>query len=203
MPSSTVVPFASEPGTDSDEMLMLAAAQNDLAAFETLVTRHQNRIYRMAYQMLGNEEDAWDVSQEIFVKIYNARATYVEDAKFTTWLYRIANNAVIDRIRQNRRHAAVVSMENVVIEPASVLPTAEQFVAWGEKKGDLQDALAQLTERQRGMVLLKYYEGFSVKEIAEVFDCATGTVKATLFQALRNMRQHLNLQGISGDEVRL
>ncbi len=185
----------------SDEQLMAAVAADHIEAFEILVSRHQNRVYRMALQMLGNEEDAWDVSQEIFIKVYHARASYTEEAKFTTWLYRIANNAVIDRIRQLKRLARFQSVEDSYGEPAAESRDAHDELALEEMGQSMSHALMALSERQRGMVIMKYYEGFSVKEIADVFECADGTVKATLFQAIRNLRDRLFDLGIVSAEV--
>ena len=188
-------------GSESDEALMIATSQDDLDAFETLVRRHQNRIYRIAYQMLGTEEDAWDSSQDIFIKVYNARHSYVENAKFTTWLYRIANNAIIDRLRQFQRNQKVVSMADFLHEPKANTRTTHHELALKEVKGQMSEALLALSERQRSMVILKYYEGFSVKEISEVFNCATGTVKATLFQAIKHLRDKLAHHGVVSSEV--
>ncbi|CAM2066558.1 RNA polymerase sigma factor [Sulfidibacter corallicola] len=187
--------------TETDEQLMNRAAKDDLVAFEALVARHQKRVYRMASRMLASDEDAWDVSQEIFIKIYHARRSYVENAKFTTWLYRIAHNAVIDKIRQIKRHAKVVSMEDMLTEVQGHLSSAHKALELDEVTGKMSEALARLSERQRSMVLLKYYEGCSINEIAEVFDCATGTVKATLFQAIRNLRKNLARSGLVTAEV--
>ena len=188
-------------GPETDEALMVAASKDDLHAFEVLVQRHQNRIYRMVLQMLGSEEDAWDTSQEVFIKVFNARAKYVEDAKFTTWLYRIANNAVIDKLRQNQRNQRMVSMDYTTLEPRSNDSSTHHKVVLEEIKGQMSQALARLTDRQRGMVILKYYEGCSVKEIAEIFDCAGGTGKATLFQAVKLLREGLAKSGIANAEV--
>lgn len=187
--------------TETDEALMIAAAGDDLAAFEELVRRHQNRVYRMAYQMLSKEDDAWDVSQDIFIKVYNARNSYVENAKFTTWLYRIANNAIIDKLRQYKRNQKVVSLGEFHHEPPSQERATHQELEMEQAMSTMSEALYTLSERQRSMVILKYYEGFSVKEISEVFDCATGTVKATLFQAVKNLRGVLAKSGIVSSEV--
>ena len=180
---------------------MVAASKDDLQAFEILVSRHQNRIYRMAFQILRKEEDAWDASQDIFIKVYNARHSYVENAKFTTWLYRIANNAVIDKLRQLQRKNKIFPIGELASEPASNDMTSHQQLALGQARGQMSQVLHTLSERQRSMVILKYYEGFSVKEIAEVFDCATGTVKATLFQAVRHLKNGLAKHGIMNSEV--
>ena len=188
-------------GTYTDEALMVAAARDDLAAFEELVKRHQNRVYRMCYQLLHREEDAWDVSQEIFIKVYNARHSYVENAKFTTWLYRIANNAAIDKIRQLKRKQNTMSMDDLVSEPPSKDRSTHHHLEMGDMKRQMSVALNALSERQRSMVILKYYEGFSVKEIAEVFDCAVGTVKATLFQAIKHVKTQMGKNGIVSSEV--
>lgn len=186
----------------SDEALMSAAANEDLTAFEQLVKRHQNRVYRMALHHLRREEDAWDVSQEIFIKVYNARKSYVEDARFTTWLFKIANNAIIDRLRQLRRRNKDVSMDDLLHEPEDTGRGSHHHVEHGEMKQSMSIALSALSERQRGMVILKYYEGCSVKEIADVFDCAVGTVKATLFQAVQHLKHSLAKHGIENSEVR-
>ena len=187
--------------TQTDEALMVAASKDDLDAFEVLVSRHQNRIYRMAFAALRRDEEAWDVSQEIFIKVYNARHTYVENAKFTTWLYRIANNAIIDRLRQIQRKQHVYSMDDMLSEPASTDRTTHAHLELDEIRGSMGEALWLLSERQRSMVILKYYEGFSVKEIAEVFECANGTVKATLFQAVQHLKNNLAKRGIFSSEV--
>jgi len=187
--------------TQTDEALMVAASKDDLDAFEILVARHQNRVYRMAHAALRRDEEAWDVSQEIFIKVYNARHTYVENAKFTTWLYRIANNAIIDRLRQIKRKQHVYSMDDMLSEPASIDRTTHAHLELDEIRGKMGEALSMLSERQRSMVILKYYEGFSVKEIAEVFECATGTVKATLFQAVQHLKNNLAKRGIFNSEV--
>ena len=185
----------------TDEALMTAAANDDLAAFELLVSRHQNRVYRMVFHNLRKEEDAWDVSQEIFIKVYNARKSYVEDARFTTWLYRIANNAIIDRLRQFKRSNRNVSMDDLTAEPEDQGRGSHHHVEHGEMKKQMSAALSNLSERQRGMVILKYYEGCSVKEIADVFDCAVGTVKATLFQAVKHLKNNLAKVGVVSSEV--
>lgn len=185
----------------SDEALMSAAAAEDLEAFEQLVKRHQNRVYRMALQHLRKDEDAWDVSQEIFIKVYNARKTYEENARFTTWLYRIANNAIIDRLRQFKRKNKNVSMDDLLSEPEDQGRGSHHHVEHSEMKQQMSIALSALSERQRSMVILKYYEGCSVKEIAEVFDCAVGTVKATLFQAVKHLKNNLAKHGIVSSEV--
>lgn len=197
MQNSNVISLTTAAAERSDETLMLAVAKGDLNAFEQLVKRHQNRVYRLCYKLLGTDEDAWDIAQEVFIKVYSARESYVENAKFTTWLYRIANNASIDRIRQFKRSEKVVSMEDMTVEPeldTSRSPHEEAVL--GELRGDVTEALAQLSERQRGMIVLKYYEGASIKEIADIFECASGTVKATLFQGLRNMRQFLKSESM-------
>lgn len=184
----------------SDEELMAQVAKDRLEGFEPLVKRHQNKVYRMVYHMLHKEEEAWDVAQEVFLKIYNNRASYTENAKFTTWLYRIATNAAIDRIRQLKREQKVQSMDDHV-DLASPDRGQQDQLQVAENNKKLQMALAQLSERQRGMVIMKYYEGFAVNEIAEVYECANGTVKATLFQAVRNLRKHLGELGIFEGEV--
>jgi len=200
MVQTNVFPLTQSDEPDSDESLMLRVAKDNLDAYETLVARHQNRIYRMAYHMLGNREDAWDASQEIFLKVYNARKSYVQNAKFTTWLYRIANNAVIDKIRQNKRTSKFMAVDELLVEPSSKERSPQAMLSLTDNNEQLSGALLRLSERQRSMVIMKYYEGCSIKEIADLFDCATGTVKATLFQSLRNLRQHLDQCGL-GNEV--
>ena len=201
MSQANVFKLAVSDETLTDEELMLQVAVDRLDAYEILVKRHQNRIYRMACHMLNSQEDAWDVSQEIFLKVYNARKSYVQNAKFTTWLYRIANNAVIDKIRQNKRLSKVVAVEDLMVEPSSKGHSPQALMALSDHQDQLAEALMKLSERQRSMVLMKYYEGFSIKEIADLFDCASGTVKATLFQSLKNLRQHLTRGGMSSEVI--
>lgn len=192
--------FEARCSLETDEHLMLLVSKGDLNGFEKIVTRHQNKVYRIVLHMLQREEEAWDVAQEVFLKIWNSRSHYVQDARFTTWLYRIATNAAIDRLRQLRKDNKVQPLEDHE-DFVSHHHGPQERLALQDTRKRLGIALAELTERQRGMVVMKYYEGFAVQEIAEVFDCASGTVKATLFQAIRHLREALGRLGIDHSEV--
>jgi RNA polymerase sigma-70 factor (ECF subfamily) len=183
--------------TDEDFRLVALAQQGDLRAFDALVTRHRSRIFAMIRNMTRNEADAWDISQDVFVKAWQAIPRFEAKARFSTWLYRIAHNAVYDWSRK-RKLESVGELNDEIFERDRIDPAAttapsaaeapDAALGHGELRVKIEAALAKLSPDHREVVLLKDVQGLAYKEIAEVMDCTLGTVMSRLFYARQKLQ---------------
>jgi RNA polymerase sigma-70 factor (ECF subfamily) len=194
-PASNGSPEADEQLTD--EALVLRVQSGDSAAYDELVTRHRGRIFSMIRQMVKNEADAWDLSQEVFIKAWKALPRFEVKAKFSTWLYRIAHNSVYDWARRKRPEAGDELNEEIFrsgsIDPASrTTPGAADRPDESQHRDELrikiEAALNELSPAHREVVLLKDVQGLAYKEIAEVMECSIGTVMSRLHYARQKLQ---------------
>lgn len=182
---------------DEDFALLTRAQAGDLRAFDQLVTRHRAKIFAMIRNMTHNEADAWDLSQEVFIKAWNALPRFEARAKFSTWLFRIAHNAVYDWSRK-RKVEAVGELDDGVFERERIdssshtTPHAAEApdiaLESGELRIKIERALAKLTQEHREVVLLKDVQGLAYKEIAEVMKTSIGTVMSRLHYARKKLQ---------------
>jgi RNA polymerase sigma-70 factor (ECF subfamily) len=183
----------------TDEDLVGRAQHGDVDSFNQLILRWERPIFALAYRVLGREEDARDVSQEAFLRAYRALPGFKGQAKFSSWLYRIALNLCRDWIRKQRR-APVQQMPEGVdpIEMAGETgPTEsiEALVARQELSAVVNAAMELLPEEQRTAIILKEYHGMTFREIADLQGCPLSTVKTRMYQGLTVLRRHLEIQG--------
>jgi RNA polymerase sigma-70 factor (ECF subfamily) len=185
---------------DPDIRLMLRVRDDEPAAFEELVERYQRRLVGVMTHLVGNPEEAEDLAQEVFLRIYRSRAKYRPRSKFSTWLFTIANNLALNSLR-SRRRKPVVPLNARDSGPLGPRP-AEQLVCDEgtgpsqkiEKKelaGVIRRALEGLNERQRMAVVLNKFEDMNYAEIAEVMGLTTKAVKSLLSRARMNLRDAL------------
>src|SRR5262245_27217109 len=185
----------------TDEELVARAQGGDVDSFNQLILRWERPIYALAYRVIGREEDARDVSQEAFLRAYRALPGFKGQAKFSSWLYRIALNLCRDWIRKQRR-APVQQMPEGVdpVEAAGERgPTEsiEELVARKELSDVVGEAMRLLPEEQRTAISLKEYHGMTFQEIADLQGCPLSTVKTRLYQGLTVLRRHLEKKGPS------
>jgi RNA polymerase sigma-70 factor (ECF subfamily) len=190
---------ADSPDTSGDEdfALLTRAQTGDLRAFDELVTRHRAKIFAMIRNMIHNEADAWDLSQEVFIKAWNALPRFEARARFSTWLYRIAHNAVYDWTRR-RKIEAVGELDDGVFERERIdsssrtTPHAadapDAAMEGGELRDKIEAALAKLSPEHREVVLLKDVQGLAYKEIADVMKTSIGTVMSRLHYARKKLQ---------------
>jgi RNA polymerase sigma-70 factor (ECF subfamily) len=157
------------------------------AAFEVLVERYKNSIYGLAFRMLRNHEDAADISQDVFLKAYEALTTFKKKSSFHTWLYRIATNSCINYLR---KQTAQQEVELATYHAARQADTLDSLY-----KIELQDvvntAIDRLPEKQKATVILRVCEGLSHREVSKQLCCSVGTAKANYFHAIRNLRRFM------------
>jgi RNA polymerase sigma-70 factor (ECF subfamily) len=187
--------------TWTDEELVARSIGGDAESFNELILRWERPIYALAYRTIGREEDARDVCQETFLRAFRALPGFRGQAKFSSWLYRIALNLCRDWIRRERRAQVVQPAENVdLVELASALEpseTVEDLVTRKDLARAVERAMASLPEEQRTAIVLKEYHGLTFQEIADLVGCPLSTVKTRLYQGLTVLRRELAKSGTS------
>lgn len=164
-----------------EQIWILQALQGDQQAFARLVTRYQRQVYNLSYRMLQNAEDAQDATQEAFLRAYRALPSFELGRKFSSWLLSIASNLCIDILR--RRRFIWLSLEDVSFRLASSTEEPDGAVLRHEQADEVQQLLAQLPEKYRLVVVLRYWHDLSYKEIAETAGLTLNTVKTRLHRA--------------------
>jgi RNA polymerase sigma-70 factor, ECF subfamily len=187
--------------TPTDEDLVVAFQSGDIPAFDQLVRRWDRKIQGVIYRLVGNHDEARDLSQEAFLKAYRALGTFKQEARFSSWLYQIALNATRDRLRRRRRRTDL-SLDDVEERGESSLrdgaPSALDLIESNDLSRAVAAAMAALPEEQREVVILKEYQGLTFPEIAETLDVPLSTVKTRLYRGLGQLRIRLERQGIRG-----
>jgi RNA polymerase sigma-70 factor, ECF subfamily len=177
--------------------------RGDKRAYEILVRRHMTDAYLVAYGYVGNPEDARDLSQEAFVKVYQARARFDEERPFYPWLYRVLRNHCLNFLRRGRVEVSIDD-ENMRREIASKQPTVLENIEGEERRRLVRAAVARLSDDHREIIVLKNFKDCSYKEIAEILDIPIGTVMSRLFyarQALRALVEEIEGAGSSEREA--
>jgi len=180
---------------DPDKDLVARWQKGDDAAFEELMTRHERRVYRLLYRMMGNKEDAEDLTQETFLSLHRYGHRFRAEARFSTFVYRVAANAALNRRRSLGRGRARVEKLKHRQAAGDDLPSSprdpEDSASGAELTGHVRVALDQLSPSLRLPVVLYDIEGLAYGEIAKVLGIAEGTVKSRIHRARRALRDHL------------
>lgn len=186
----------------SDLELIASAIRGAEDGFEALVRRYQRPITGYIFRMLGDYEASLDVSQEVFIKVYNSLSRYSSDYKFSTWLYRIAHNAAIDHMRRNSVSPQSLETENAdgtyQLQIESPNPTPEQDRERSEWRTEIENVVKRLPAAYRELILLRHSQDLSYDEIADVTGLPLGTVKNRLFRAREMMREIFFERGFTG-----
>ena len=187
------------PAPEDEAVLVQRARRGDLAAYDELVRRHQERIYGTIYHMTSNHEDANDLAQESFIKAFHALKSFKGGSSFYTWLYRIAVNKTINHLtqRKNRIHMSLNDLDfNAEHDPDLVALVSEKTpnrdVGLSELQEKLNGALLKLSEPHRLVVVLHDVQGMPHDEIAKVMNCNIGTVRSRLFYARQQLQALLS-----------
>lgn len=184
---------------DSDAELMLRVKAGDIAAFESLVRRHQKRVINTVHRFLGRTEDAEDIAQDVFLGLYRSASRYEPTAKFTTYLYRLVANRCIDHSRRGRilrllgfgAPGGEAEPGRAPVEPASTGPTPAQEALRKETAERVNRAVLALPARQRMAVLLRHYLGMDYGEVGTTLAMSSSAVKSVLHRAMEALRASL------------
>jgi RNA polymerase sigma-70 factor (ECF subfamily) len=185
--------------TRTDEELVARAQGGDIESFNQLIVRWERPIYALAYRVIGREEDARDVCQDAFLRAYRALPGFKGQAKFSSWLYRIALNLCRDWIRRQRRAPVSQLPEDTdaseLAAETGPVESIEDLVARRELSAIVAEAMSVLSDEQRTAIILKEYHGMTFQEIADMQGCPLSTVKTRLYQGLSLLRRRLEQQG--------
>jgi len=184
-----------------NEDLMGSVRLGNKHAFEVLVRRHQRSVLNFIFRFMGNLTDAEDLTQEVFLRIWKSAGTYKPEAKFTTWLYRIATNLCINKQRAIRirmlfakshsEEQRRVSKDSSIIGEGSELLTPEDHLIDSEQSVQLLNALNELPTSQRLTLILKIYDEMSYQEISQIMDRSISAVDSLLIRAKKNLLKKL------------
>jgi RNA polymerase sigma-70 factor (ECF subfamily) len=180
--------------SDAEEALVRRCLAGDRPAFDALVLAYRTRVYALARLALGSAEDAHDVAQETFVRAYEALPRYRHRGLFRVWIYTIAANLCRNRLKARR---PVISWEEpgMAAELIDPTPGPEAAALDRERAKAVREAIAQMGDRDRLMVILYYQDDLSLQEIARIVGCRAGAVKVALHRARHRLREQLQRQG--------
>jgi len=181
-----------------ETQIIVSAQQGDMAAFEMLVQRYERQVMQLAYQMVSHAQDAEDIYQEVFLKVYDKLHRFQFRSEFSTWLYRITVNSCIDfRNRNARRRQFSTGWQDSedgwdgLLSVQADARSPEEELLNQELAANIESAVQQLSDKLRAVFILRHYHGKKLREIAEIMDCALGTVKNYLFRATQKMQDQL------------
>ena len=178
-----------------DEELALQVRQHDQLAFETLLTRHEDRVFHLALRIVGRAEEARDVAQEVFLAYWEDPSAYRPTARFTTWLYRVTSNRSISHLRTRAIRRVFSFSDN---DPTESAPDPEEpaddRVVREERDTTLQTEIGKLPARQRAALHLRYEVGLPVAEVAMALGISFKSAESLLFRAKVTLRDRLRLE---------
>ena len=185
---------------DEDTRLMMDVKAGDASAFEELMTRNQSKVLSMLVHFAGSRAQAEDLTQEVFLKVYQARETYRPAAKFSTWLYRIVHNCALNAVRSKKRKPELLfsgvengeeggKFEDNILAQSGYLPTRQYDK--DEQREMVQIALKSLEARQREVLLFRHFEYMDYRQIAEVMELTPEAVKSLLCRARQRLAEIL------------
>ncbi len=183
---------------NNDKLLIDRCKRGDRDAYDALVRAYEKRVYNLAYRLSGNYDEANDISQDAFLRVFQALKLFRGEANFSTWLFRIVTNVYLDRRKRTRNKQHLSLEEYIELDENSVArqiedpgPTPDVLAETHERTALLQTAITALPDYQRTMVVLYHTEGLSYDEIAEVLSLPIGTVKSRLNRARLTLREKL------------
>jgi len=185
----------------SDTDLIIQAQKGDQSAFEELVYRYDRNVLSITIKYANNEDDAKDLYQEVFIRVYRSIKGFRFQSEFSTWLFRITTNVCLTYKSRSKEHLRV-SIDKDFDEEENEFSTTKELVydgsspeeiSSGANLGDIVNAAVEsLSPKQKMTFVLKHYEGYKIREIAEMLNCKEGTVKKYLFDATKNLRKKLS-----------
>jgi len=169
--------------------LILKFKKGDKFAFRQLVEKYQNSVINACYRFLRNKEEAEEVAQEVFLKVYLSLNTYQPKTKFSTWLFKIVVNSCLNKLRDKKKFSASQLDEDF---PAPSEDQPDKSLEQEELRMLVRNAVDSLPENQRAVILLNQYENFSYQDMAKILDCSVSAIESRLFRAKESLRTKLS-----------
>ncbi|HLT32420.1 MAG TPA: sigma-70 family RNA polymerase sigma factor [Aquaticitalea sp.] len=173
--------------TTNDEHIINQINEGDTKAFAILVERYKDLVFTLTIRMLKNREEAEEVSQDTFIKVYKSLAKFKGESKFSTWIYRVAYNTCLDRLKKNKRQLNEVAIDEFTEHKLKTLDDALEHLEKHEQQRAIQDCLQQLPSDDSFILTLFYFEDLSLDEISKIVSIDANTVKVRLFRSRKRL----------------
>lgn len=192
-----------------EEILIRKASKGDSSAFETLVVTYEKGVYNLAFRLVGDREDAMDITQDVFLKAFQALPRFRGDSRFSTWIYRVCVNASLDHLRKKQKQPSRSLDEPLALKESSVTrevadenENVEDSVEVKFLSSDVMATLKELDPAHRAIILLSDVQGYSYQEIADILGLSMGTVKSRLHRARNMVRKLLPAEQFTASSVK-
>ena len=190
--------------TNDEHIFIHKIIEGDNKAFTVLVNRYKDLVFTLAIRMLKNREEAEEVSQDTFIKVFKSLGKFKGDSKFSTWIYRVAYNTCLDRIKKNKSHYKEVAIDEFTEHEIKTIDNALATLEKNEQDEKIQQCLQLLPSHDSFLLTLYYFEDLSLEEISKIVELESNTVKVQLFRARKKLagilKHHLEPEIISSYE---
>ena len=173
--------------TNHDNILIEAINNGDAKAYAQLVDRYKDLVYTLALRMLKHREEAEEVAQDTFIKVFKSLHKFKGDSKFSTWIYRVAYNTCLDNIKKNKKHLSNVAIDEYTFNKLDTIDNALDNIIKEEKSVLIKNCINKLPEDSSALLTLFYYEELSLDEISKIINVEVNTVKVKLFRARKKL----------------
>ncbi|NNE30755.1 MAG: RNA polymerase sigma factor [Winogradskyella sp.] len=173
--------------TNDDQILIDAVVNGDTRAYAQLVDRYKDLVYTLALRMLRHREEAEEVAQDTFIKIFKSIANFKGDSKCSTWIYKVTYNTCLDRIKKNKRFHSDVVIDELTLNKIDVIDDTLQKMIKEEKNTLIKNCINKLPEDSSALLTLFYFEELSLDEISKIINVEANTVKVKLFRARKKL----------------
>ena len=173
--------------TITDEQLINQILNGDANAYSQLIVRYKDLVFTLALRMLKHREEAEEVAQDAFVKVYRSLSRFKGDSKFSTWIYKVTYNTCLDRIKKNKKHFNDVAIDDFTINKLETIDNALQNIITKEKQNLIKNCVDKLPAEDAYLLTLFYFEELNLDEISEIIKITSNTVKVKLFRARKKL----------------
>ncbi|WP_370000368.1 RNA polymerase sigma factor [Winogradskyella sp.] len=173
--------------TNDEDILIQSIKDGDTKAYAVLVDRYKDMVYTLAVRMIKNREEAEEVAQDTFIKVFKSLKKFKGDSKFSTWVYRIAYNTCLDNIKKNKKHLNNVAIDAYTFNKLDTIDNALDTIINEEKSTLIRNCIDKLPEDSSALLTLFYFEELSLEEISKVINIEANTVKVKLFRARKKL----------------
>ncbi|WP_431158411.1 RNA polymerase sigma factor [Winogradskyella poriferorum] len=173
--------------TTNDDQIINAIKNGDTQAFSILVDRYKDLVYTLAIRMIKNREEAEEVAQDTFIKVFKSLDRFKGDSKFSTWIYRVTYNTCLDNIKKNKKHLNDVAIDEFTFNKLDTIDNALDHLMKQERSQLIKQCIEKLPEDSSALITLFYFEEMSLEEISKIINVETNTVKVKLYRARKKL----------------
>ncbi len=181
--------------SDNEKALLEKAKNGDLDAFEKLIEGYQKKVFNIVYRMIGNPDDASELTQEVFIRVFRSIGSFKEESQFSTWIYKIATNICLDELRKQKKHKVISLDEEIKSDDGEMKrqieddkPQPDIIAERNELKKTVRNAILALPDEYRLVIIMRDIKGLSYEEIARITKCPEGTVKSRINRARKALK---------------